>query len=86
LTALFGESDDEEMKAETVKPPVQQQTVSIAPRGVATISEWKQNCDGSITGRVTGGVGFKDGEKIERSPIGGKTIGGAVVQTASGSR
>jgi membrane protein involved in colicin uptake len=86
LTALFGGSADEGTKAEKVKPATQPQAVSVAPKGVATISEWKQNRDGSITGRVSGGVGFKDGEKIETSPIGGKAIGGAVVQTASGSR
>jgi hypothetical protein len=55
------------------------------PRGIPIISGWRQNRDGSITGRVSGGTGFKEGEQISTSPIGGKAIGGAIVQTASGS-
>jgi membrane protein involved in colicin uptake len=85
LTALFGSSKDSS-DAASARPTVEPQMASSAPRGVPTISGWTQNRDGSITGRISGRSGFKDGEKIETSPIGGKAIGGTIVTTASGSK
>jgi len=59
---------------------------SVAPRGVPTISKWRQNRDGSISGFITGSSAFQSGEAITTSPITGEGVGGAVVQTTSGSR
>lgn len=90
LTSLFGKRDEGPSDSSTVttppKPNVEPQKTSWAPRGVPTISGWSQNRNGSITGRISGGSGFKDGERVTTSPIGGKAIGGAIVQTSSGSR
>jgi hypothetical protein len=86
---LFGRGDDEdavEPKTAASDTSSAQPKKSAAPPGVPTISGWKQNPDGSITGRISGGSGFKENEKIETSPIRGKAVGGNVVQTASGSR
>ena len=91
LANLFGgsdkvdESSDSSIEAQA-RPSVQPKKMASPPRGTPIISDWKQNRDGSITGRISGGTGFKEGEKITTSPIGGKAIGGAVVQTASGSK
>ena len=42
----FGQSGDE--------PKDAPRTVSSAPRGVPTLSNWRQNRDGSITGLISG--------------------------------
>ena len=57
-----------------------------APRGVPTISSWKQNRDGSISGFISGSPSFDDGESVTTSPIKGEASDGAVVQTGSGSK
>ena len=61
-------------------------SISPAPRGVPTISKWRQNRDGSITGTISGSNAFRDGDPVTTSPINGNAIGGTVVQTKSGSR
>ena len=60
--------------------------LSTAPRGVPTVSNWRQNRDGSITGIISGSSSFSDGEKITTSPIASDAIGGTLVSTVSGSR
>ena len=57
-----------------------------APRGVPTISSWKQNRDGSISGFISGSPSFDDGESVTTSPIKGEAAAGTVVQTGSGSK
>ena len=59
---------------------------SSAPRGTPTLTRWRKNRDGSISGTITGAPGFKNGEFITTSPTTGNAIDGAVVTTASGSR
>ena len=59
---------------------------STAPGGVPTISRWRQERDGSITGVISGSGAFKNGDPVTTSPIRGKAIGGTVVTTKSGSR
>lgn len=90
LTGLFGitenDTTDDSSTSTVERPKGQPQKVSSPPRGVPVISDWRQNRDGSISGAVTGGSGFRDGEKITTSPIGGAAIGGAIVQTATGSK
>lgn len=66
---------------------VQKSTKSSAPKGVPTISGWKLNGDGSISGRISGSPNFKNGELITTSQIQkGRIESGSVVQTGSGSR
>ena len=59
---------------------------STAPRGTPTLSRWRKNGDGSISGTITGAPGFKNGEFITTSPITGNAVDGTVVTTKSGSR
>jgi len=92
--SLFGfgaptQSTDEASPTPTpkpIRPSVAPRQVSAAPRGVPTISRWRQNRDGSIAGFISGSPNFKDGEAITTSPITSEGVGGAVVQTSSGSR
>lgn len=63
------------------------QRKKTAPRGVPTISRWRKNRDGSITGFITGSPNFSEGERITTSAIsGGTPSSGEVVRTGSGSR
>lgn len=88
----FGQSADESSPtpAPAKKSPtlqVQQPAKSSAPKGVPTISGWKLNGDGSISGRINGSPNFKNGELITTSQIQrGRIEAGSVVQTGSGSR
>lgn len=61
-------------------------TPSNAPRGVPSLSRWKQNSDGSITGLIYGSSAFKDGESITTSMIKGEVSENSVIQTVSGSK
>ena len=84
LGDLFNLGKNEE---ETVAVPKQAtSTTSQAPPGVPTISNWKQNDDGSITGTITGSNSFKQGETITTSPVAKGATTGSVVKTNSGSR
>ena len=97
LFDLFGrgQAAEAEMDNKAVAPSspskpkravAQVRKVSVAPRGVPTISQWKQNRDGSISGVITGSRDFNEEEPVTTSPIEGEAIGGAVVQTTSGSK
>ena len=58
-----------------------------APNGVPTISGWRLNGDGSVSGKITGSPNFRNGETVTTSPISkGRIEKGSVVQTGSGSR
>jgi hypothetical protein len=57
-----------------------------APRGIATISNWQQNRDGSITGFISGSPSFADGEKITIPPITTDAAGDTVFTTVTGSK
>ena len=67
-------------------PAAQTKAVSVAPKGVPSIRNWRQNPDGSITGQIFESPAFPDGEEITTSPIKGAGADGIVVQTNSGSR
>jgi len=60
--------------------------VSKAPRGVPSLSKWRQNRDDSMTGLISGSRAYEDGESITTSPITSTAVDGGVVQTISGSR
>ena len=78
----FGQSNNEG----TAASKVASKQVSSAPRGVPTVSKWRRNRDGSISGQIFGSSGFGDGESITTSPITSDPVDGSVVETASGSR
>lgn len=79
----FGQGGDNADKPKTRPPP----KARPAPRGVPTISKWRQNRDGSISGFISGSPAFDDGEAVTTSPIvEGEMALGNVVQTGSGSR
>ena len=80
----FGQSENEEK--EKVSPKVAARKIASAPKGVPTISKWRRNRDGSISGQIFGSSGFGNGESITTSPITGDPVDGSVVQTESGSR
>ena len=88
LFGLLGSDDDsdEENTAPRVQPTPRTQPIQRAPRGVPTISNWRQNSDGSISGFIKNSFSFGEGEDITTSPIRGQAIGGSVIVTASGSR
>ena len=89
----FGQKDDtsgtqalKPTPPKRVSAPPKPTKPSKAPKGVPTISKWRKNRDGSITGSISGSPAFEDGEKITTSPITGAPSAGAVVRTNSGSR
>eukprot|EP00977_Amphora_coffeiformis_P004059 scaffold806_cov142-Amphora_coffeaeformis.AAC.2 len=57
-----------------------------APAGVPTLSKWKQNPDGSITGRITGSKNFRPNTEITTSPVKRGAQAGQTVKTSSGSQ
>lgn len=85
----FGSDDKVEQKlvaqsvAKIKAPP---QIVSQAPRGVPTLSKWRQNRDSSVSGMISGSDAYREGETITTSPITGDAADGALVQTTSGSK
>ena len=60
--------------------------LSAAPRGVPTISNWKENRDGSVSGFIFGSPNFEEGESVTTSALIIDAADGIVVQTGSGSR
>ena len=72
-------------KSPTLK--VAKKSAPQAPNGVPTISGWRLNGDGSVSGKITGSPNFRNGETVTTSPISkGRIEKGSVVQTGSGSR
>ena len=70
-------------------PPKKAAPVSTAkaPRGVPTLTKWKKNRDGSVTGIISGSSSFPDGERVTTSPIKqGNYAKNEVVTTGSGSK
>lgn len=82
LGSLFGFGSSDEDTSPTVPVP----SGSRAPPGVPTINNWKQNPDGSITGKITGSTNFAEGEAVTTSPVPIGAASGTVVKTSSGSR
>jgi hypothetical protein len=80
LFDFFVGRDDDEVedtkRSQTTEPP----------KGVPTLSKWRQNLDGSVSGIITGSTAFNDGEAITTSPLKGDAIPGSVAMTQSGSR
>ena len=93
--SLFGLVNDETPKPEPSRKvaraptpaPAPVEQVKTAPRGVPTMSRWRKNGDGSVSGIISGSPSFRDGERVTTSPIKrGKIAKFEVVTTGSGSR
>jgi flagellar biosynthesis GTPase FlhF len=83
----FGSSSDESSSSVSTNASQRKSTIlSKAPKGVPTLSKWRQNRDGSITGLISGSGAFSDGESITTSPIVTGVADGSLVQTSSGSK
>jgi len=78
-------SDSLAVQANGVKKKAQR-VLSTAPRGVPTISNWKINRDGSVSGFIFGSPNFDEGESVTTSPLLDDALEGVVAQTGSGSR
>ena len=59
---------------------------ATAPAGVPTLTQWKQNPDGSISGRISGSKSFRAGTSITTSPVKRGAASGQTVRTSSGSQ
>lgn len=86
--SLFGfGGGDEEKAAPAPAPPAKKQQQVSAPNGVPTLSNWKLNGDGSVSGRISGSPNFRNGEQVTTSQIAqGRIEKGSVIKTGSGSR
>jgi hypothetical protein len=87
--SLFGLGGKEPEPASVPAPPRGQQKPAqpIAPKGVPTISGWKLNREGCISGRISGSSNFREGEQVTTSPIAqGRIESGSTVKTGSGSK
>ena len=59
---------------------------SKAPGGIATISKWRRNRNGSISGLIFNSKIADDGDSITTSPVKGNVEEGTIIETCSGSR
>jgi hypothetical protein len=82
----FGSDDKNEDTDSAKSGKGESQVVSQAPRGVPTITSWRQNRDGSISGKISGSSAFSDGEAVTTSPITSDAVDGGLVKTTSGSK
>jgi hypothetical protein len=78
--SLFGSP-----KPKDVEEKVQSKSVG-APPAVPILSQWTQNADGSITGRVSNSKDFRSGTEITTSPVRKGAKPGSVITTGSGSK
>jgi len=81
LGNLFGGNDSQETKT-TVDPS---NPKTAAPSGVPVVTSWKQNSDGSISGRISGSPNFSEGEFVTTSPVPQGATSNSVVKSSSGS-
>ncbi|GKY99254.1 hypothetical protein MPSEU_000880700 [Mayamaea pseudoterrestris] len=97
--SIFGNASKPQLKPETPAPAPARPTLSLfgggktqgsksagPPPGVPELSRWKQNANGSITGRIRGSKNFKDGEEVTTSAVSRGAKAGSIVKTGSGSR
>ena len=93
--SFFGLKDDDagessKRDAEVKSRPSPSRAVpklTVAPRGVPTIVDWRQRRDGTIEGKIFGSPNFDDGDRVETSAIvDGDVSNGSVVKTGSGSK
>jgi len=82
----FGSDDKNEDTGSAKSGKGETQVVEQAPRGVPTITSWRQNRDGSISGKISGSSAYSDGEAVTTSPITSDAVDGGLVKTTSGSK
>jgi hypothetical protein len=58
----------------------------VGPRGMPALRKWKQNKDGSISGRIFGGKDFSENQFVTTSPLKGTPSANAIATTISGSK
>lgn len=58
----------------------------VPPKNMPILSQWKQNPDGSVTGKVSNSPNFKTGTQITTSPVPKGAKAGSIVKTGSGSQ
>jgi hypothetical protein len=81
-----------EKKKSDIAVPNRSGTLSIfgskapPPANVPVLSQWRQNADGSIIGKVSNSKGFRAGTEITTSPVKKGAKAGTVVTTGSGSK
>lgn len=73
-------------KAKLVKGTFSIKNAKFGPKRIPTLRKWKQNKDGSISGRIFGSKGFKENEFVTTSPMMGEPVANSVARTISGSR
>jgi len=85
LGNLFG-INAAEVENEVKVDDITSKMKAAAPQGVPVVSNWEQNTDGSISGRISGSSNFSNGQYITTSPVPQGATSNSVVKTSSGSR
>jgi len=58
----------------------------VGPKGVPALRKWRQNLDGSISGRIFGGKGSSDNQVVTTSPLKGTPSANAIAITVTGTK
>jgi len=85
LGNLFG-GNAAEVENEVKVDNITSKPKAAVPQGVPVVSNWEQNADGSISGRISGSPNFSNGQYITTSPVPQGATSNSVVKTSSGSR
>ena len=86
LSGIFPVQDNAAPGPKNKKASPKPRVLSSSPRGVPTLSKWRQNRNGSISAYIFGSSNFSEGETITTSQITTDAVPGAVVETSSGSK
>ena len=73
-------------KKSTAKVAAKKKTGVDAKSSIPTLTNWVQNDDGSLTGKVSNSKNYRNGTKITTSPVRKGVKKGSVVKTGSGSQ
>eukprot|EP00529_Nitzschia_sp_RCC80_P016631 CAMPEP_0113484592 /NCGR_PEP_ID=MMETSP0014_2-20120614/24041_1 /TAXON_ID=2857 /ORGANISM="Nitzschia sp." /LENGTH=656 /DNA_ID=CAMNT_0000378199 /DNA_START=480 /DNA_END=2450 /DNA_ORIENTATION=+ /assembly_acc=CAM_ASM_000159 len=73
-------------KKSATKVAAKKKTAAVAKSSTPTLSNWVQNDDGSLTGKVSNSKNYRNGTKITTSPVRKGVRKGSVVKTGSGSQ
>lgn len=98
--SFFGKSGSEQASSSAEKKPSvglsfgtirilssqNKSTDGASKDSIPTISNFVQNADGTVTGKVSGSSKFRNGETITTSPVKRGAKSGEIITTASGSK
>lgn len=73
------------VKEKAVKPP-KGSLFFMSPKNVPILSNWKQNVDGSISGRISGSDEYNENEFVTTSPMKGDPAANKTAITLNGSK